>query len=224
MKSTKSRLRTMFSGYVGFAIFGMLVFGPVGTFNYWRGWVFLAVIAISSWIMSLYFMRVNPAVLERRVPVAESRKYQKTVMSGIYLLAAATVAVSSLDYRLGWSAVPVAVSLVGDVLVAAGIWAMGVVLAQNNHASVTIQVETGQELVSTGLYGLVRHPMYACNAFFLVGIPLALGSYWGLIFAVPCLSLFAVRIHDEEKMLQGELAGYHEYMQQVRYRLVPYVW
>jgi protein-S-isoprenylcysteine O-methyltransferase Ste14 len=115
-------------------------------------------------------------------------------------------------------------SIVGNILVAIGITIVQVVLVQNSHAAVTVRVEAGQQLVSTGLYGLVRHPMYTCNAFLLVGVPLALGSYWGLIFIIPSVLVFAFRIHDEEALLQEELAGYREYMQKVRYRLVPGVW
>lgn len=145
-------------------------------------------------------------------------------MSGVYIVTAAIIVVSSLDHRFGWSTVPTAVCLIGSALIVVGIGAIGLVFAQNNHASVTIQVEAEQKLVSTGLYGMVRHPMYTCNMFFMIGIPLALGSYWGLIFAIPCLLIFTVRIRDEEKLLQNELSGYREYMQEVRYRLVPHVW
>lgn len=206
------------------AVFGSLLFVPAGTFNYWQAWVFLAVIVIASWISSIYFLRTNRAALQRRKLATETRMAQKIVAAGIAALWAAMVVVSVLDHRFGWSAVPTAISLIGDVLVAAGIGLVVLVIVQNSHAAVTVRVEEGQQLVSTGLYGLVRHPMYTSNIFLLVGTPLALGSYWGLLFVVPGLLVFAVRIRDEEKLLQEELAGYREYMQRVRYRLVPGIW
>ncbi|HET7742541.1 MAG TPA: isoprenylcysteine carboxylmethyltransferase family protein [Mycobacterium sp.] len=220
----KDLLRMLVSGTFGMAVFGSLLFVPAGTFNYWQAWVFLAVIVIASWISSIYFLRTNRAALERRKLATETRMAQKIVAAGIAALWAAMVVVSVLDHRFGWSAVPTAISLIGDVLVAAGIGLVVLVIVQNSHAAVTVRVEEGQQLVSTGLYGRVRHPMYTSNIFLLVGTPLALGSYWGLLFVVPGLLVFAVRIRDEEKLLQEELAGYREYMQRVRYRLVPGIW
>jgi protein-S-isoprenylcysteine O-methyltransferase Ste14 len=132
--------------------------------------------------------------------------------------------VSALDHRFGWSAVPTAISLVGDVLVAVGLGLPVLVVSQNSQAAATVRVGAGQQLVSTGLYGLVRHPMYTGNVIMMVGIPLALGSYWGLVFVVPGLIVLAWRIRDEEQLLQEKLDGYREYTQQVRYRLVPCMW
>ncbi|MGF2953540.1 methyltransferase family protein, partial [Mycobacterium sp. THU-M116] len=113
---------------------------------------------------------------------------------------------------------------VGDVVVAVGLSVMGLVVVQNSYAAATVRVEAGQTVVSTGLYGLVRHPMYTGNVIMMVGIPLALGSLWGLVFVVPGLIVLASRIGDEEKLLQNELEGYREYTRKVRYRLVPRVW
>jgi protein-S-isoprenylcysteine O-methyltransferase Ste14 len=113
---------------------------------------------------------------------------------------------------------------VGDVLVAVGLSVVMLVVIQNSYAAATIRVEAGQKLASTGLYGLVRHPMYTGNVILMVGIPLALGSYWGLAFVTLGVIVLAVRIRDEEKLLQAELDGYHEYMRKVRYRLVPLMW
>jgi protein-S-isoprenylcysteine O-methyltransferase Ste14 len=216
--------KLLLSGLVSTVVFGLLLFVPAGTLNYWRAWVFLGVIGVSGWIFTIYFLRTNPEVLRRRMMKAESRKPQKVVAVGMFVLWAAQLVVSVLDHRFGWSTVPPAISVIGNVLVALGLGLVGVVLVQNSHASVTIRVEADQELVSTGLYGLVRHPMYMCNTFLLVGTPLALGSYWGLVFVIPTMLVFALRIRDEEVLLQEELSGYGAYMQKVRYRLVPHVW
>jgi protein-S-isoprenylcysteine O-methyltransferase Ste14 len=137
---------------------------------------------------------------------------------------AGMVVLSALDHRFGWTVVPTAICLVGAVLLAVGLNSVTLVLAQNSHAALTIRVEESQPLISTGLYGVVRHPMYTCNAFLMVGNPLALGSYWGLVFNIPLFLLFALRIRDEEKLLQEELDGYREYMRKVPSRLVPGIW
>ena len=117
-----------------------------------------------------------------------------------------------------------AICLVGDVLVAVGLGVVALVIIQNSYAASTVRVQAGQKVVSTGLYGLVRHPMYTGNVIMLIGIPLALGSYRGLVFVVPALIVLALRIGDEEKLLQEQLSGYREYTQKVRYRLVPGMW
>jgi protein-S-isoprenylcysteine O-methyltransferase Ste14 len=134
------------------------------------------------------------------------------------------VVVSVLDHRFSWSTVPTAICLVGDVLVAVGLGVVALVIIQNSYAASTVRVQAGQKVVSTGLYGLVRHPMYTGNVIMLIGIPLALGSYRGLVFVVPALIVLALRIGDEEKLLQEQLSGYREYTEKVRYRLVPGMW
>ena len=214
-------------GLVELVAFGLMLFLPAGTFNYWQAWVFLVVFGLSAWIPAIYLLRTNPVALQRRMrggPAAEARTVQKVVIAGLYLSLAAMVVVSSLDHRFGWSPVPTAICLAGDVLVAVGLGVVALVVIQNNHAATTVRVEAGQTVVSTGLYGLVRHPMYTGNVIMMVGLPLALGSYWGLVFVVPGLIVLALRIRDEEKLLQEELDGYREYTQAVRYRLVPGMW
>ena len=216
------------SGLVGLVVFGAMLFLPAGTFDYWQAWVFLLVFfPLSTWIPSIYLMRKNPAALQRRMragPGAETRTVQKVVMAVLYLSLAAMFVVSALDHRFGWSPVPTAICLAGDVLVAVGRGVVMLVVIQNSYAATTVQVEAGQKLVSTGVYGLVRHPMYTSYVIMMVGIPPALGSYWGLVFVIPGLLVIAWRIRDEEKLLQEELDGYREYTKKVRYRLVPSVW
>jgi len=214
-------------GLVEFVVFGSALFFPAGTFNYWQAWVFLVVVIVPAWAPIIYLLRKNPVALQARMrggPTAETRMAQKVVIAGLYLALAAMVVVSVLDHRFGWSPVPTAICLVGDVLVAVGLGVVAQVVIQNSYASSTVQVQAGQKVVSTGLYGLVRHPMYTGNVIMMVGIPLALGSYWGLVFVVPGLIVLASRIRDEEKLLQKELDGYREYTQKVRYRLVPSMW
>jgi len=214
-------------GLVEFVVFGSMLFLPAGSFHYWQAWVFLAVVAVSAWVPAIYLLRTNPVALQARMrggPIAETRMAQKVVIAGLYLSLAAMAVASSLDHRFGWSQVPTAICLMGDVLVAVGLGLVGLVIIQNSYAAATVRVEAGQTVVSTGLYGLVRHPMYTGNVIMMVGIPLALGSYWGLVFVFPGIIVLASRIRDEEKLLQHDLDGYREYTQKVRYRLVPGMW
>ena len=223
----KVAIQAIASGLIGLVVFGLLVFWPAGTFDYWQGWAFIAVFAASTMIPSLYLAAKNPAALERRMqagPAAETRPLQKLIISFAFVSLGATIVVSALDFRFGWSSVPAAISVIGDVLVALGLGISMIVTVQNGYAAANVKVESGQDLVSTGLYGVVRHPMYFGNVVLMIGIPLALGSYWGLLFVIPGLAVLATRILDEEKVLTQQLAGYRDYAQRVHYRLVPYVW
>jgi protein-S-isoprenylcysteine O-methyltransferase Ste14 len=215
------------SSLIGLIVFGLMVFWPAGTFDYWQGWAFIAVFAASTLIPSVYLAASNPAALKRRMqagPGAEKRPLQKIIISIAFLSLGATIVFSALDFRFGWSSVPAAVSIAGDVLVAVGLGIAMLTTIQNGYASANITVESGQQLVSTGMYSVVRHPMYSGNVVLMIGIPLALGSYWGLLFVIPGLAVLAVRILDEEKVLSQQLTGYPEYTQRVHYRLLPYVW
>lgn len=222
----KTVAKGLVSASLGLVAFGLMLFLPAGTFHYWQAWVFLAVFALSTWIPSVYLMRVNPAALDRRMrgPFAETRTLQRIVIAVLFICFPAMFVVSALDHRFGWSPVPAAVSLVGDALVAVGLGIAMLVVIQNGYAAVNVTVEAGQQLVSTGLYGLVRHPMYTGNVILMLGVPLALGSYWGLILVIPGLIVLALRIRDEEVLLEQDLSGYREYTQRVHHRLVPYVW
>jgi protein-S-isoprenylcysteine O-methyltransferase Ste14 len=223
----KIGIRALTTSLAGFVLFGLLLFLPAGTLNYWQAWLFIAVFAATSAGPSIYWAVKKPEVLRRRMnagPTAETRPAQRIIVSGVYLWFSALLVVSALDHRFGWSNVPTAVVLVGDVLVAVGLAFTMLVVQQNSYAAANVTVEAGQTVVSTGLYGFLRHPMYFGALIMMVGIPLALDSYWGLVGNVAGLLLLAYRIVDEEKMLVQELAGYREYTQKVRYRLVPLVW
>ena len=223
----KTLVQAAITSAIGFAVFGLLVFLPADTFDYWQGWAFIAVFAAATLIPSVYLAVKNPEALRRRMqvgPGAETRPLQKLIIAIAFLSVGAMIVMSALDFRFGWSTVPVAGSVVGLVLVAAGLTIAMLVTIQNGYAAANVKVESGQQLSSTGWYGFVRHPMYFGNVILMIGAPLALGSYWGLLIVVVGLAVLAVRINDEEALLKQELAGYPDYMERVHYRLVPYVW
>jgi protein-S-isoprenylcysteine O-methyltransferase Ste14 len=223
----KTMPKMLVFGLLELVIFGAILFLSAGTFNYWQAWVFLVVFAVSTWTPGIYLLRTNSVALQRRMhagPTAETRTVQKVFILGWYFSLAAIFVASALDHRFGWSSVPTPICLLGLVLVAVGLSVMMLVVIQNNYAAATVRVEPGQKVISTGLYGLVRHPMYTGNVIMMVGIPVALGSYWGLAFVTLGLIVLVSRIRDEEKLLKEELGGYREYTQKVRYRLVPAMW
>ena len=209
------------------AFFALLLFWPAGTFDYWQAWVFIAVFLVGTMIPTIYLAAAYPDAFRRRTrtgPFAETRMAQKLIYVGVILAVVAVGVLSALDHRFGWSTVPTAVVVIGNVLVLAGLGLAELVVIQNNYAAATITVEKEQPVVSTGLYGLVRHPMYVGALIMMVGMPLALASYWALLTIIPGVLLFVARITDEEKALREELDGYDEYTEKVHYRLVPGVW
>jgi protein-S-isoprenylcysteine O-methyltransferase Ste14 len=223
----KTALQSAATSIIGFAAFLVIVFWPAGTFDYWRGWAFIAVFAAATMIPGLYLAATNPAALKRRMqagPAAETRPLQKIIITFAFLSIGAMIVVSALDFRFGWSSVPAAVSVVGDVFVGVGLLIAMITTIQNGYAAANINVESDQKVVSTGFYALVRHPMYFGNVVLMIGISLSLGSYWGLLFVILGLVVLAVRILDEEKVLALQLNGYTDYLQRVHYRLVPGVW
>jgi protein-S-isoprenylcysteine O-methyltransferase Ste14 len=223
----KLLLQAVAASLSGLVFFSVFLFWPAGTFNYWQAWVFIAIFTVVSAGPTIYWGLRKPEVLRRRMrsgPIAETRPAQKVATVGIVTIVVAMSVVSALDHRFGWSQVPVSVVVIGQILVAVGLGLATMVVNQNSYAAATITVEADQPVISTGLYGIVRHPMYAFALIMIVGMPLALDSYWGLVTVVPAAAVLALRIVDEEKMLRQELAGYDEYTHKVHYRLVPGVW
>lgn len=223
----KTALQAMASAIFGIAFFGVALFVPAGTVHYWQAWVFVAVFALTTMIPSVVLAARYPDALARRMkagPTAESRPAQRIIITLTVVLVFVTFALSALDHRFGWSSVPTWLVIAGNALVAIGLSITQVVIVQNNYAAATIRVEIDQPLVSTGLYGMVRHPMYLGTVIMMIGTPPALDSLWGLLGVVAAVPVVAARILDEEKMLIAELGGYREYTQQVRYRLIPAVW
>lgn len=206
---------------------GILLFVPAGTLHYWQAWVYLLVVTVASVLTTLYLIKHDPALLERRLkggPRAEKTPTQRVIMLFMSLGFVALLVVPALDFRLGWSALPVGIVALGDLLVAMGFYGISRVYRENSFASATVGVVENQKVISTGPYSIVRHPMYAWALLYLAGKPLALGSYWGLIVLVALVPILVWRLMDEEKLLVKELPGYLDYQKQVKYRLVPFVW
>jgi protein-S-isoprenylcysteine O-methyltransferase Ste14 len=206
---------------------GLLLFVPAGTAHYWQGWVYLALFVGASALTTLYLLKRDRALLERRMrggPTAEKRPMQRFIMICTSIGFIALLVVPGLDRRFGWSEVPLALVVVGDALVAIGFSLIFVVYRENTFTSATIEVAENQKVVSTGPYAFVRHPMYASALLYLVGTPLALGSYWGVVPIAAMLPFLIWRLFDEEAFLVKNLPGYAEYRTRVRHRLIPFIW
>lgn len=220
-------MRTIVKSVVGLIALCLLVFVPAGTLDYWQGWAFIVVFTLSTNAIGIYLALNDPALLERRMkvgPAAETRPVQKIIITLAFVSMVAMTVVSVLDHRFGWSRVPDWVSVLGNVLVALGLTIDLRVFRENSYGASTIKKMEGQRVISTGPYALVRHPMYAGVLIMLLGVPLALGSYWGLLFMIADIPILMLRTLDEKAMLREELEGYNAYTRNVRYRLVPRIW
>jgi protein-S-isoprenylcysteine O-methyltransferase Ste14 len=219
-----STLRTFVIGAVAL---GLILFLSAWTVKYWQAWVFIVVFNCSANAIGLYLSIKDPALLERRKkvgPAAEQNTAQRIIMSIAFAAISGLLVFCALDFRFGWSRMPAVVAVIGDLLVILGLLINLVVFRENTFGASTIKTEADQKVISTGPYALVRHPMYAGVLVMLSGVPLALGSWWGLLFLVLALPMLAWRILDEEKLLRKDLPGYVEYTHKVRYRLIPYLW
>ena len=208
-------------------ILALFVFLPAGTLDYWEGWLFSAVFIACSLAITLYLAVKDPQLLERRMnvgPSAEKEPTQKTIMIGALLTFAAMPVLSAIDHRLGWSSVPTPVVIFGNILIVLSYVGFYLVFRENTYGAATIQVVEGQEVISTGPYAVVRHPMYSWALLMMLGMPLALGSWYGLLVVVAGVAGIVARLLDEEQFLAGNLTGYSDYMRKVRYRLVPHLW
>ena len=206
---------------------GLLLFVCAGTVHYWEAWAYLSIFTGASVLITLYLMREDPALLERRMrggPTAEKQPAQKFIMLCTSIAFIALLVVPAFDHRFGWSTIPLEGVLAGDALVAIGFYLIFLVYRENTFTSAIIEVAEHQEVISTGPYAIVRHPMYASASLYLFGTPLALASYWGFVPIAAMMPCLIWRLIDEERFLARNLPGYAAYQKQVRHRLVPFVW
>jgi protein-S-isoprenylcysteine O-methyltransferase Ste14 len=208
-------------------IFFALLLAPAGTLNDWRPWVYGILFMVTTIGIGIYFLKHDPKAVARRMdvgPRAEQEPAQKVIMTLVLIGFVLLIVVPGFDRRWHWSSVPAWLAILANLLVVLGLLGTAVVLRQNAYAASTIRVEAEQPVVSTGLYAIVRHPMYSAALLIVVFTPLALGSYWTLLLVVPMIGVLAWRLLDEERFLTQNLPGYAEYCARTRYRLVPGVW
>jgi protein-S-isoprenylcysteine O-methyltransferase Ste14 len=201
-----------------------LLFIPAGTLDYWQGWAYLATFIICSLAYTVYLAKHDPALLKRRTEAGishEKEPAQKVIIFFFYLSFFVLVILPPLDFRFGWSKVPWYISVFGDALTALSFYIFYLVSKVNTYAAANVRVEEGQKVISTGIYGLVRHPMYSGALFLIVGTPLALGSWWALLLVPLFMLVLYFRIANEEKVLLRDLQGYADYCARVRWRLIP---
>jgi protein-S-isoprenylcysteine O-methyltransferase Ste14 len=210
-----------------FLILGLTIFLPAWTLNYWQAWIVVVVFFACTIAVTVYLMKNDPKLLERRVKAgvgAEQERSQNIIQAFAAVAFIALFVISALDHRFGWSTVPPYLVALGDILIVLGFYLVFLVFKENSYASGTIEVGSDQRVICTGPYALVRHPMYVGALVMLVGVPLALGSLWGLIALLPMVLVLVARLLDEEKFLARNLAGYCEYQSKVRHRLLPLIW
>lgn len=197
---------------------------PAGTWNYWEAWVYMGVLFIPMFLVLIYLLINSPELLERRLQMRERETKQSRIIQISILYFLVVFLMPGFDKRFGWSQASVVAVIVADILVLLGYSIFFLVLRENRYAARTIQVEQDQQVIRSGPYALVRHPMYLGMMILTVFSPLALGSYWAVIPGLAIIPILVARIINEETLLAKELTGYTEYMQQTRYRLIPGVW
>lgn len=209
---------------LGLILVGVLLFVPAGSFAYWNAWLFMGILFIPMFIAGLVLIRKNPQLLQKRLDAREKESEQKSVvaLSGLMFLAGFIVA--GLDWRFGWTYMPgwVAWAAAGLFLLAYLLYAE--VLRENTYLSRTIEVQEDQKVIDTGLYGIVRHPMYMATLVLFLSMPLVLGSLYSFLIFLLYIPIIAKRIGNEEKVLEEGLPGYIEYKQKVKYRVIPFIW
>ena len=209
---------------VGMLFVGFLVFLPAGTLAFPNGWLLMGVLFIPMLLMGVVMYLKAPDLLGKRLNHKEKQGEQKAVVSLSALMFLCSFIISGLDFRFGWSAMPKWLIVLSAVLFLAGYAMYAEVLRENAYLSRTVEVQAGQKVISTGLYGVVRHPMYSATLLMFLSMPLILGSWWGLIIQLVYPALIIVRLQAEERLLVQELDGYAEYRQKVKYRLIPGIW
>lgn len=208
----------------GLLLVGLLIFLPAGTFAYTYGWLFVGLLFAPMLIAGFVMLAKSPEFLKKRLDAKEKQATQKGVVALSGLMFVAGFVVAGLDFRFGWSYVPAWVVVTASVLFLIAYALYGEVMRENAYLSRTVKVEEGQTVVDTGLYGIVRHPMYAVTVLLFLMIPLILGSWYAVIAFAFYPAIIVVRLKDEEELLTKELPGYAQYKQKVKYRMIPYIW
>ena len=209
---------------LGVVLVGLLIFLPAGTLHFPAGWLLMGILFVPMFLAGLVMMGKNPQLLQSRLKAKETQREQDMVVKLSGLMFIAGFVVAGLDFRFGWLALPGWVKWFGAAVFLIAYCLYAEVLRENTYLSRTIEVQENQTVVDTGLYGIVRHPMYAVTVLLFLMIPLVLGSWYALIVFAFYPAIIVVRLKDEEELLTRELPGYEAYQQKVKYRLIPFIW
>lgn len=220
----KLLLKALIKFIAGLILTGGFLFVPAGTMRYLNGWLFLGLLFIPMLMLGVVLFFRSPELLEKRLNAKEREGTQQGVVAACALLFLVGFLVAGLDFRFGWSHVPLPVTILAAAVLLISYGLYGEVMRENAYLSRTIEVQENQRVVDTGLYGIVRHPMYAATLWLFLSIPVVLGSWWALVCFSPYVVLLVIRIGNEEKVLEQGLDGYGEYKKRVRYRLIPFLW
>ena len=209
---------------LGVVLVGVLIFLPAGTLNYLNGWILMGILFVPMFVAGIIMLVKNPKLLESRLTAKEKEKEQDLVVKLSGLMFVAGFVVAGLDYRFKWLELPLFVTIIGAVVFISSYILYALVLKQNTFLSRTIGVQENQYVIDTGLYGVVRHPMYTATIFLFLSMPLVLGSIFSFFIFLFYPVLIILRIKNEEKVLAEQLIGYKDYLKTVKYRLIPYIW
>lgn len=222
--NNKLLIQALIKFFAGVVLLGLLLFLPAGSFQYWQGWLLMGILFVPMFIAGLVMMAKSPELLKKRLNAKEEEKEQKTVvaLSGVLFIVAFVLA--GLNWRFGWCVLPDWAVWVAAGLFLACYLLYAEVLRENAYLSRTIEVQEDQKVIDTGLYGIVRHPMYMATTVLFLSMPLVLGSPLSFLVMLLYIPLIAKRIRNEEQVLEAGLAGYKEYKKKVKYRIIPFVW
>lgn len=224
MMTTKLFIEAVTKFVLGFVLIGLLIFLPAGTFSFSYGWLFMGILFVPMFLAGIVMMFKNPELLQKRLDAKEKQKEQSLVvkLSGLMFLAGFIVA--GLGYRFNWYLLPKGIVIGASVVFLIAYLLYAEVLRENTYLSRTIEVQENQKVIDTGLYGIVRHPMYSVTLLLFLSTPLVLGSIYSFFIFLAYPFIIAERIKNEEQVLEKELDGYHAYKQKVKYRLIPFIW
>lgn len=216
--------KAIFEFLTGVLLVGVMLFLPAGTFAYWQGWLLMGILFLPMLGAGLVMLWKSPELLEKRLKADEKEEEQRVVLTLSALMFAAAFVVAGLNFRFGWIVLPAWVSYVAAVVFLLGYVLYAEVLRENTYLSRTVEVQENQKVIDTGLYGIVRHPMYMSTFLLFFAMPFVLGSVISFVIMLAYIPLIALRIRNEEKVLEEGLAGYKEYKKKVRYKVVPFLW
>lgn len=223
-----NKIKLLFSALIKFSfgiIFvGLFLFLPAGTFDFFNAWLFMGLLFIPMFILGIFLFVKSPELLEKRLNAKEKENTQKGVVGFSAILFLASFLIAGFDYRYCWTSVSLWGVILASVILLVSYALYAEVMRENIYLSRTIEVQENQKVIDTGLYGIIRHPMYAVTIWLFLSIPVVLGSWWALLCMAPYPFLIAIRILNEEKVLENNLSGYKEYKAKVKYRLVPFIW